>query len=237
MTLGASTVLEHVIRRVSASALVSDVVVATTTGDRDDPIVYEAERCGAKMYRGSEIDVLERYCGAAERFEADVIVRVTSDCPLLDSKILTKMLGVFLVARERGQQIDYLSNTLVRTFPRGLDVEIFGKDALQAACREAVNPHEREHVTPFIYQHPERLAIRNYSGDKDCSAYRLTLDTMDDLSLLAAIFRELGDEQVNDTDLVIELLKERADLVALNAHVEQKSSEQGTEAKSDARQH
>jgi spore coat polysaccharide biosynthesis protein SpsF len=210
----------------------SAVVVATTKKERDDPVVTESERCGAKVYRGSEDNVLERYCEAARRFDADVVVRVTSDCPFLDSDVLTKMLEEFIARRKRGERVDYLSNTLVRTFPRGLDVEILSKDALEAACREAVKPHEREHVTPFIYQHPERFAIRNYAGAKDNSAYRLTLDTLDDWNLLTAICREFGDEnQIVVTERVIDLLRQRPDLATLNVHVEQKGPEQTAKGK------
>lgn len=221
--LGRKSVLEHVIRRVAACPLVSDVVVATTTVERDDPVVNEAERCGAKVYRGSEDNVLRRYCEAADRFDADTVVRVTSDCPLLDSDLLTKMLQEFIARRGRGEKIDYFSNTLTRTFPRGLDIEIFGKSVLDTACHEAVKPHELEHVTPFIYQHPEKFVVRNYTGEKDRSEYRLTLDTPDDLSLLSAIFHELGDEmETAGTERVIDLLERRPDLASLNAGVEQK---------------
>jgi len=217
------TVLAHVICRVQACLLVDEVVVATTRSKADDAIVTEAEKCGAKWFRGSEADVLERYYLAAKERKAEVVVRVTSDCPLFDPEVLTQMLEYFSNETLEGLQIDYLSNCLNRSYPRGLDAEVFTFEVLEKAFIEARQPYEREHVTPYIYEHPEMFASHNQTNDQDISNYRWTLDTVDDWNLIEAIYKNLHqDKSFFSTDEVIALLKAKPELVKLNAHVKQK---------------
>jgi spore coat polysaccharide biosynthesis protein SpsF len=217
------TVLGHVITRVRACPLLDAVVVATTTASLDDVIVAESQRCGAEIFRGSEDDVLARYYGAAREAGAAIVVRVTSDCPLFDPQVLTALLQEFHQARAVGRPLDYLSNTLERTFPRGLDAEIFTFAALAQAYREAARPYEREHVTPYIYQHPEVFTLGSYRQSEDQSHRRWTLDTEDDWRLIQAVYEALYEEnRLFTTQEVMTLLAARPDLVALNAHVEQK---------------
>lgn len=218
------TVLAHVISRVQACSLVDEVIIATTTSPADDVIVKEAERCGAKWFRGSEEDVLQRYYLAAKEYHADVIVRVTSDCPLFDSDILTQMLNYFHTETDGGLHIDYLSNALnCRSYPRGLDAEVFTFSVLEKANQEAHQPYEREHVTPYIYEHPEIFSLHSQIGDEDFSDYRWTLDTEEDWKLISEIYSALyTDEKIFTTDDVLALLKIRPELVKINAHVKQK---------------
>jgi spore coat polysaccharide biosynthesis protein SpsF len=223
-TLSGKTVLGHVISRVKACPLVDEVVVATTAAAKDNVIVTESAKHGAMYFRGSEDNVLERYYLAAKQFNADIIVRITSDCPLFDPQLLSKMLGYFHKNNTPEKHIDYLSNTLSRSFPRGLDAEIFTFDALQLATQEASQPFEMEHVTPYLYQHPEKFSLAEYRNETDLSHYRWTLDTEEDYSLLAAIFATLddGNNSIFPTEAVLSFLKKRPELVALNAHIEQK---------------
>jgi spore coat polysaccharide biosynthesis protein SpsF len=218
------TVLAHVVRRVRACSLIDDVVVATTSSPADDVIVSEAQKCGASWFRGSEDDVLDRYWRAARQFGAQVVVRVTSDCPLLDPEILRRMLEHFRKETSRGRRIDYLSNTLEpRTYPRGLDAEAFTFDALERAWREAGEPWEREHVTPYIYGHPEFFALDAWRNDEDLSGYRLTLDTEEDWELISRIYGALyRDEEVFGLRETTALLRQKPDLARINAHVVQK---------------
>lgn len=221
--LGDKTVLGHVIARVLACPGVDEVIVATTTASQDEVIVKESLRYGAGIFRGSENDVLSRYYGAAREAGADVIVRVTSDCPLFDPQVLSAMLRRFHEARADGRPMDYLSNTLERTFPRGLDAEVFTFVVLERAQREAMQPHEREHVTPYIYQHPEIFNLEGYRQAKDLSYHRWTLDTEEDWRLIRAVYEALYHEgRIFTTREVVDLLESRPDLLALNSQVEQK---------------
>ena len=217
------TVLAHVISRVQACPLVHEVIVATTTLPADDVIVAESKKCEAKWFRGSEEDVLERYYLTAKEHKAEVIVRVTSDCPLFDPEVLTQMLDYFSTQTTEGLEIDYLSNTMNRRHPRGLDAEVFTFDALDTAFREAHQAYEREHVTSYIYEHPEIFALHGQTNDEDLSAYRWTLDTPEDLKLIEAVYSYLYWEgELFTTDEVLALLREKPELVKLNAHMKQK---------------
>jgi spore coat polysaccharide biosynthesis protein SpsF len=221
------TVLAHVLARVKACSLVDEIIVATTLSQVDSAIAVEADNCQVLCFRGSETDVLERYYLAAKEFHADIIVRVTSDCPLFDPQVLKKMLTVFRTMLEAGQKIDYLSNTIKRTYPRGLDAEIFTFEALESTYKTAKKPYEREHVTPFIQQHPDWFALHSYVGERDLSAYRWTLDTEEDWCLIFEIYRSLyTNERLFSTDEVIELLQEKPALSKVNACVKQKGLEE-----------
>lgn len=162
------------------------------------------------MVRDSEDDVLARVYKAARG--ADVIIRVTADCPLFDPDILEQMLERFHDLRSRGR-VDYLSNTLIRTFPVGLDAEVMCIEALEQAHREAVDPYEREHVTPYIYRHPERFVLEPFVGRPDLSAHRWTLDTEEDYAFLREVFEALcGEEHPFGLKQVLALLKARPSL-------------------------
>ena len=218
-----ATVLGHVLTRVRACPQLDAVVVATTTNPADDQVAAESRAHGARVFRGSELDVLDRYYHAAKENQAAAVVRITSDCPLFDPHLLTRMIDEFHSLGATGRKVDYLSNTLQRTFPRGLDVEIFTFAALERAHREAAQPHEREHVTPYIHQHPELFCLRNFAGPEDLSHHRWTLDTEDDLRFVEAVYAALHREgELFSTEDVLRLLAERPDLALLNAHVEQK---------------
>lgn len=217
------TVLGHVIQRLAACPELDGVIVATTDQPSDDAIVREARRHGAGVTRGSESDVLARYFQAAGEHDADPVVRVTSDCPLIDPVVLQQMLKRYRQVRDAKQGIDYLSNTIERTFPRGLDAEIVARSALERAHREARAPHQREHVTPYIWEHPDEFVIEHFRSCVDHSNYRWTLDTEDDWKLLEVIFGSLGrDGRKFDTEDVLRLFAVRPELALINAHVEQK---------------
>lgn len=225
--LGDRSVLAHVIARTQACPLIDEVVVATTTEAHDQAIVDEALACGASGFRGSESNVLERYYQAAKQAKADVVVRITSDCPLLDPSLLTRMLEQFKQLEAAGSRVDYYSNTQTRSFPRGLDAEIMTFAALERAYREASKPYEQEHVTPYLYQHPESFTVEQWVGGEDHSALRWTLDTPEDYRLIEAIYQELyRPGEIFTTERVLALMAERPDLPQLNAHIQQKGLEE-----------
>lgn len=223
--LGNATVLAHVVRRAQRASSIDGVVIATTELPQDDAIVEAGLPLGVSVFRGSEDDVLSRYYLAAKRAGADVIVRITSDCPLLDSDVLQVMVARFQVLHRSGTPVDYLSNTLTRTFPRGLDVEIFTFAALERANREASDTAEREHVTPYIWRNAGTFRIEQHRNAVDASRYRWTLDTEDDWQLLQRIFARLGGHRdYFTTREVFELLAQDPALAAINSHVAQKEA-------------
>ncbi len=215
-------VLLHVVSRLRACPRLDEIVVATTGHPRDDVIAELCRRQGIACFRGRETDVLDRYYRAAAAAAAAVVVRITADCPLLDPYLVARMLDRFAAAQP---QVAYLSNTLKRTFPRGLDVEIFTFAALERAWREAESPAEREHVTPYIYRHPEIFPLLNYENDVDLSAHRWTLDTPEDWQLLTAVYRQLyRPGRPPGTEEVLALLERQPQLAALNREVRQKEA-------------
>jgi spore coat polysaccharide biosynthesis protein SpsF len=217
LEVGGRTYLEHHVDRLRDSGL--PVIVATTTNSDDDPIVKLATRAGIPYFRGSENDVLSRFAGAAREYGLDGVVRVTSDCPLIDGEIVAS--GVERWRAENDENV-YLSNCLERTHPRGMDYEVFSAARLFDADERATLPADREHVTPYLHQNRPgdiRLVSLPWSGGG--SQYRLTLDTADDRKLLDVLIEDFGADKLNCAELVA-LLDHHPELAALNAHVEQK---------------
>jgi spore coat polysaccharide biosynthesis protein SpsF len=213
--------LEYELERLHRVQTPHLLVVATTTNPADDPIVHVAETMGCAVFRGSEADVLGRYAGAARSVEARVVVRITADCPLIDSEVTDLVIGRFL---DGG--CDYASNTLERTFPRGLDVEVFSRDVLDIADREASDAAEREHVTLFIYRHPERFALANVRSTVDLSRYRWTVDAEEDLELVRRLIGLLYPHRPTfGLADALDLMDRHPDLAAINRHVAQKATE------------
>jgi spore coat polysaccharide biosynthesis protein SpsF len=219
MDLGSDTVLSRVVRRLRRARLVNEVVVATTTAAADDAIVLESERLGVSSFRGSEDDVLDRYYHARQEAEAETVVRITSDCPLIDPELVDETIKLFL-----NEHADYASNVLTRKFPRGLDAEVFTAAALEKAWRDAREPHQREHVTPYLYEHPELFRLVSARGEVDYSFYRWTLDTTADLRLLREIYARFGNHDTFGWREVIALMEAEPSLTQLNSHVIQKST-------------
>ncbi len=222
LPLSGTPAIGHLLGRLARSRRLHAVVVATSVDPADDALVGVAERFGASVFRGDEADVLGRYAGAAEASRADVIARVTSDCPLFDVEVLDAILAEH-GASIAGDGLDYASNTIERTFPRGLDVEVFSRRALVAADAEARDPIEREHVTQFFRRRPERFRMASFVragvplGDE-----RWTLDTPDDYRFFQAVFGEL--REPIETDDVLRLIAARPDIRAINADVEHATS-------------
>ena len=162
---GGICVLQQVIRRVSKSQLIDEVIVATSNHEEDQEIVDVAKKENINYYCGSLSNVLQRYYNAAKQNYLDVIVRITSDCPCMDSNIIDK-----IVQNHLDLGADYTSNSLTESFPRGIDVEVINFDVLERAYHEASHGYEKEHVTPFIYKsHPNEFKINNYVNDDDNS--------------------------------------------------------------------
>lgn len=212
--IAGTTMLAQVVRRVRAARTIDEVVIATSIHSSDDQIEQEADHLGTGIHRGSETDVLDRYLGAARKYGASVIVRVTSDCPLLDPAVIDRVVEAL-----RGD-VDYASNTHERTYPRGLDVEALFRETLERIAATATSAQAREHVTAYIVEQPAQFRVRHVRDDVDHSDLRWTVDTAEDLALVRAIYA-LSSEPLPYHRLV-ELVRARPDLAAINAHIVQK---------------
>lgn len=215
--LAGRSMLSRVVSRLRASRLIDELLVATTILAKDDAIVEECQNCGVSLYRGEENDVLDRYFRAAESRGADVVVRITSDCPLIDPEVTDKTIRAFLQ-----EQPDYASNTIERTYPRGLDTEVFSQNALTQAWQEASELYEREHVTPFIVEHPAQFRVFSVKGDEDYSAHRWTVDTSEDLAFVRMVYSHFRDNEMFSWRDVLKLLEREPTLADLNRLVVQK---------------
>lgn len=163
------------------------LVVATSTDASDDPLASHLKDIGVDVYRGSLHDVLERFVGAARAFEAKgAMIRLTADCPLADPGVINDCVRL---RAELG--CDYASNGRRRTYPRGLDVEVFTVDALLTAGREATDPYDREHVTPYLYRYPGRFTQGELVQARDESHLRWTVDTPDDFAFVERVYDTL----------------------------------------------
>lgn len=217
LTAGGRTFLEYHLDRLVATGL--PVIVATTTNADDDPIVELTEKAGLPVFRGSEHDVLSRFAGAASQYGLDGVVRVSSDCPLIDAEVVAA--GVERWRAENDENL-YLSNCLERTYPRGMDYEVFSTVRLLDADAHATLPPDREHVTPYLHQNrPGDVRLLNLPWSGGGAQYRLTLDTEDDRLLLTELLEKYGASRLGCADLV-GILAGHPELVALNAHIEQK---------------
>lgn len=211
--------LDFLVERLLQSKEIDDVVILTSHLPTDDVIVAFCQERGIACFRGSEEDVLDRYYQAALQRKPDGIVRVTADCPLLDPEIVDQVIQVF----RENDQIDYVSNTLERTFPRGLDVEVFSFRALQQAAQRANRSEEREHVTLYLYRHPEIFQLRNVAHTPSLGFHRWTVDTPEDFALIQLILEHLYSSNPQfRLDDVIQLLAQHPRWIELNAHIEQK---------------
>ncbi|SFC60817.1 GNAT family N-acetyltransferase [Clostridium uliginosum] len=213
------TVLEHDIERLKKVRNIDEIVIATTLLEKDNAIVDECERLGVSYFRGSEQDVLSRYYYAAKENKADVVVRVTSDCPLTDSKVSEKIIDSYLDNKEI---YDYVSNTIERTYPRGLDTEVFSFNALERAFNEAISTRDREHVTPYIWDNNTIFNIFQYKNKEDYSNLRWTLDTEEDYKLISIIYKYFCDKEYFCMEDIIALMKEKPELEKINIDIEQK---------------
>ncbi len=180
-----------------ADLAVDHLVVATSTLSRDDPIEAVARDAGVAVVRGCEADVLARFATALDEFPATDVVRLTADCPLTDPAIVEAV-----VARHRATGAAYTSNVLPRTFPKGLDVEVIMADALRTAAVEAVDPVEREHVTPFVQRRPERFRLANLRAPAPLGREWWTVDTAADLERVRSVVARVGNPRASWTEIL-----------------------------------
>lgn len=233
-TVSGRTMLHRMLERVRRAKTVDQVVVATTTDPSDDAIVRASRRYDVEVFRGSLPDVLDRYYQAAKLYQADIIVRLTGDCPLIDPQLIDDVVNALIE-----NQVDLACNRLPppfsRTYPIGLDVEACTFTVLEDAWLHADQKHEREHVLPYLYAVPGRFKVLQLNHSEDLGHLRWTLDTREDLLLLRRVYRHFkGNNDFSWLD-VVELWRKKPAVFTINAQVQHKSyleSEQGIKGSS-----
>lgn len=212
--------LQRVLNRTVASGCLDGVIVATTMLPQDDEIVDFCEQGVWRCFRGSPTDLLDRYYQAARIQHPDAIVRITSDCPLMDPDVIRRVVETFRAT----PGLDYVDNSRVppRTFPYGLDVEVMSFDALERAWREDRNPAWREHVTPYFYHRPELFHVGTVRNEIDLSDMRWTVDTPEDLAFVRAIYDRAGADIFPMAE-VLRILDREPWLESINCDIQQKA--------------
>jgi glutamate-1-semialdehyde 2,1-aminomutase len=206
--------IELLLERLRRARELDEIVLATTDSPVDDPLAVYARQLGTTVFRGSERDVLDRYYAAAAEVHADIVVRVTGDCPLVDPGLVDEAVRAF-----RGAGVDYASNVDPPTYPDGLDIEVFSFEALRAAWREARRPEQREHVTPYLRAPGGRFRVLRLRNGEDLSGERWTVDEAADLEVIGAVFRHFSPRRDFGWLEVLQLLRQQPALFATNRHL------------------
>lgn len=212
--------LSHIVERIQATEKISAVILATTTSPGDDELAIYAEQNAIYCYRGEVDDVLARFYGAATQYKTDIIIRICCDDPLIDPDMLNALLEMHLQTKS-----DYTSTSHVRSFPMGVEAEVFNYDVLEKAFNLANKNYEREHVTPYFYEHPDlfKLAFLEATGKLRRPDIRLTVDMPEDMQLIQAIFNGLHrNGRLFRAGDVIDFLDSHPELLLINKEITQK---------------
>jgi spore coat polysaccharide biosynthesis protein SpsF len=212
--------LELLIERLKRARWIDRIIVATTENSTDDVVEALTRRLGIGCFRGSEEDVLDRVLRAALSEDADIIVEITGDCPLIDPGVIDRLVEIY-----QSNSFDYVSNTLKTTFPNGLDTQVFSTRVLQEVSDFTQDPADREHVSLYIYEHPERYSLHNVESGLSEKYWdmRLTVDTIEDFQLITKIYERLypSNPAFNLQDIV-DLLEREPELMEINREIRQK---------------
>jgi spore coat polysaccharide biosynthesis protein SpsF len=215
--INGKSLLEYHIHRLQKTGF--DIAIATTINNSDDCVFEFAKQKNLLVYRGSENNVLSRFYHTADKFKFDIIVRVTSDCPLIDPHIIRNSLEKYL---KLNNPYLYMSNGMKRTFSRGFDFEIFSFKTLEDAFHNATEESDLEHVTPYIWKNRSgQIEFYDVVQNEDNSRFRITVDTEDDFVLIKRLIEEFKADTMPYTEIET-ILRNHPDLAAINAHIEQK---------------
>ena len=210
-----NTVLDNVINQLSFCKLIDKKIIATTNLKQDDVIEKQSKNLGIEYFRGESLDVLDRYYQCAKKFGIGHIVRITSDCPLIDPEIVDRVIKKYLT-----EEYDYVSNTLVRTFPIGTDIEIFSFSLLEKSWKNASLNSDREHVTSYIRNKKISCKLGNLENKEKLDHLRLTLDKIDDLKLIRKIIEKIKKSPILLND-ILDLELNHPELFKINSHIPQ----------------
>ena len=216
------TMLTRVVERAGRASSLDQIAVATTTDVDDDPLFASCESKGHLCLRGSTMDVLDRVYRAARTLEADIVVRLTADCPLIDGEVIDQTVSAFVHA---DPPVDFAANRLPddKSFPVGTDTEVCSIAALEQAWTQAEEPYQREHVMPYLYEEPERFRTLLVKSETDYSAYRWTVDTAEDLELVRQVYAHFGGRDNFTYRELLDLFATRPELARINLNVEHKT--------------
>ena len=203
------TVLDYVIRQLGYSKLLENIIIATTNLEQDDVVVQYSKDNGLAYFRGEPLDVLDRYYKCAKEFSLDVIVRITSDAPFQDPTIIDEVISKF-----QENDCDFASNNIIRTYPIGIDTEVFSFNTLEKTWKEAKLPSEREHVTTFMKKNNEMFKIYNLENKEKIPIYKLTIDRKEDLEFLKKIATSINNEPILMND-VYQLFTQKPEILEL----------------------
>lgn len=208
-----------VVDRAGRSSCLDELLVATSDLRQDDPIEQLCRTNRVKVFRGHPTDVLDRFYNAARESQAEVVVRVTADCPLIDPVLIDDAVRAFL---EASPPVDFVANRLPdrRTYPAGTDVEVCSRQALEAAWQDAVEPYQREHVMPYLYETPSRFTVLLLRSDQALSGWRLTVDTEPDLALVRAVTTHFAPRTEFGWQEVVAFLERHPRIAELNAGIQ-----------------
>ena len=209
------TTLDFVVNQLSFSALLDKIVIATTNLEQDNIIETNAKTLGIDCFRGSSDDVLDRYYHCAKKFQINTIVRITSDCPLIDPQIVDQA-----IRKYQSEDYDYVTNTLSRSYPIGTDVEVFSFEILEKTWQKAILPSEREHVTLFIRNKKLNFKLGNLKNSKNLGHLRWTLDRVEDLNLIRKIVVKINKNPILMND-ILNLFSLEPELIKINEHITQ----------------
>jgi spore coat polysaccharide biosynthesis protein SpsF len=211
--INGAPLLQWLLERVENSKLTNDVVVATTTSRNDDQLVEWLRANGYSYSRGSENDVLERFYNCQKQYNPDYIVRLTADDPLKDAEIIDKAISLIIA----NPKIDYCSNSIEPSYPDGLDVEVFKREALEEANAKAMRISEREHVTSYIWNHPQFFNLLNFKYEEDLSEWRWTIDELSDINFIKKLTAPFSNDRQVSYKILIKYLKDNIDLLKINS--------------------
>lgn len=218
MDIEGKPMLWHVVSRLKYSKLIDRIVIATTADRRDDCIEKFCKENKVDFFRGDENDVLDRYYQAAKIYKADPVIRITSDCPVIDPRVIDKAISIYLENRD---SLDYVRNSL---YPRGLDTEVFSFCALERTWKEAQKDYQREHVTIYMYENAGTFKVHIMKNEKDLSHLRWTVDEDKDLKLVREIYKRLcGEGEMFLMEDILKLLEKEPQLTEINKMVRQKA--------------
>ena len=204
----------HIINRVKKAKNIDQIILATSNTETDKILLDIAKKFKIIGFAGDEKDVLDRFYNAAITYAANPIVRITGDCPLVDPILLDKMVEFY-----QANDYDYMSNTIERTFPDGLDIEIFSSEVLKISNKEAKWLSEREHVTPYILKNQNDFRVYNYKNKQNLSNLRWCVDEEDDLIMIRKIFQEMRPNQFFSTDDALKIILKRPDISKINSGI------------------
>lgn len=212
-----NTILDYVINQLRSSKYIDKIIVATTTSENDNQLIEYANNNQLDSFRGSENDVLDRYYKCAKHFSLSTIIRVTSDCPLIDPTIIDELIENF-----QKDNFDYATNKLPlesSKCPHGAEVEICSFNTLEKTWKVVKKPSEREHVTPYIYNNPDKFTIFSMINDKDLSYMRYTVDRQKDLEIVQEIIKRITTRPILTKDIV-KVFEKEPDLLRINSEYE-----------------